>query len=94
MRMRRKVPGGLTLFHDRYGKNYDEYKAYTAQFDEALRHNEAMRPCLSKACSCPPRPQPAPSSPHAGSAHASPALHACTGVARTPERRPAPGSGA
>lgn len=49
VRMRRKVPGGLKLFHDKYAKNYDEYKAYIAEFDEALRHNEAMRACLNKA---------------------------------------------
>jgi hypothetical protein len=53
MRARRKVTGGLKLFHDKYGKAYDEYRAYVAQFDEAGRQNEALRACLSKVSSYP-----------------------------------------
>ena len=44
----RKVTGGLKLFHDKYAKNVGEYQEYAAQFDEAVRHNEQLRSCISK----------------------------------------------
>ena len=45
---RRKVTGGLKLFHDKFAKNAGEFAEYAAQFNEALRHNEQLRGCLSR----------------------------------------------
>ena len=42
------MTGGLKLFHDKFAKNAGEFAEYAAQFDEAVRHNEQLRTCISK----------------------------------------------
>ena len=60
----RKVTGGLKLFHDKFAKNPGEFQEYAAQFDEALRHNEQLRSCISKVTLNPKPGDPNPKTPN------------------------------
>lgn len=44
----KRVGSSLKVLHEKYAKNPDVLEAFVAEFDEAAKHNDALRPNLSK----------------------------------------------